>query len=658
MIIDCMKMCNFGVYKGSHSIDFTPISGEQKITLIGGLNGTGKTSLLDALQIGMFGVNVVENRDEVSYHKLLKQKISNGQKKACIEIAFRHVANGEETSYCVQREFTLNTKNEIEEEVCIFEGKKKNDFLSSNWDVQSNIYFPARLKNLFVFDGEKILLYSSKESLRRLTENSLKILFGLDNIEQLEKDLEYYSTQKQKLNTSKDVVIEVEKLEHRIEKVKGQITRLRQEKANIQSSKIDKNHMLLREAEIRYKEAGGTFFDRKEEISRQVDREVEKTEAKEKQLINAAGTELPLVLISELIQRTYDQVANEEQMKYKASKEKITKQRDIQLLKMLSELDVPPSTIESIKERLELEYHTFNTEDTTKKVTVDVQTQNFLENLLNEQLKKSESDARRMIEEMQIQRSKLKFAIEERDSIPEKGTVGQLDREIKTLKRRIEVNIGDYQACQIKIRDLSSLRDALQLERNELLKEQTENNHKNQDVERSLLHVNKAKATLELLRRNLTVESVKEVMDELISCLKIVCHDTLPIEKVQIDQDSFELSVYSLDGKWIDVEQLSAGQRQLVCLAVLLAYKNLSGWMLPIIIDTPLSRLDSAHRENLLYNYLPNVSHQVVILSTDKEIDRNIRENLNDWLARAYTLEFDKVTQSTSIVPGYFGCEE
>ena len=42
---------------------------------------------------------------------------------------------------------------------------------------------------------------------------------------------------------------------------------------------------------------------------------------------------------------------------------------------------------------------------------------------------------------------------------------------------------------------------------------------------------------------------------------------------------------------------------------------------LPVIIDTPLSRLDSNHRTTLVQTYFPNASEQTIILSTDTEID-------------------------------------
>ena len=78
-----------------------------------------------------------------------------------------------------------------------------------------------------------------------------------------------------------------------------------------------------------------------------------------------------------------------------------------------------------------------------------------------------------------------------------------------------------------------------------------------------------------------------------------------------------------------------------------------SGRSLPIIIDTPLGRLDSKHRENLVERYFPNVSHQVLLLSTDEEIDETYYPKLKRHIGRSYTMEYNEDMLSTRISPGY-----
>lgn len=658
MIIDSMKMCNIGVYKGSHCIQLSPESGERKITLIGGVNGAGKTSLMDALQIGIFGSNTTDSRDEQSYKKLIQQKISHGQKEAYIDITFRQVAGGKETTYSVRRKFEIVSENKVEEKVCVFEDKKKNEFLSKNWDVQSNSFFPYRLKNLFMFDGEKISSYSSKRELQKLIENSVKILFGVDNIEQLSKDLDYYSVQKQKSLAGKETVAEVEELEDRIDTVKKEITRLRQEKASIRSNKIDKTSLLLKEVETSYEEAGGVFLDRKADILNRVEREEEKTRDLEKRLVALAAKELPLVLIERLLHRTYEVSDMEERRRYSISKEAINKERDIHLMNLLREEKIPGDQIEKIRGRLATEYEYSESENFVSLTNVDIVTLKVLEHLTKEGLDSTKQEAVQLVEDMRTQRSKLMLAVDEKDCLPEEGVIGKLLDERNKLKVQIETYNTEYKCCENKILELSKTRDAMLVELKELLKENLDLIHQKQDIDRIMVHVRKVKDTLALLRKKVTIDSVNEAMKEMTLSLKALCHNTLPIDSITLDERSFELNVHSLDRTRIDIESLSAGQRQLLCLAVMWAFKNLSGWLLPVIIDTPFSRLDSVHRVNVLRKYLNKVSHQVVILSTDKEVDRDSWEFLKQSLARAYTLKFDNKTQSTSIVPGYFELEE
>ena len=69
--------------------------------------------------------------------------------------------------------------------------------------------------------------------------------------------------------------------------------------------------------------------------------------------------------------------------------------------------------------------------------------------------------------------------------------------------------------------------------------------------------------------------------------------------------------------------------------------------LFPAIIDTPMARLDTAHRRHLVERYFPHASHQVLILSTDTELDRHYYQALQSHIARAYHLDYDEETRAT-----------
>ena len=87
---------------------------------------------------------------------------------------------------------------------------------------------------------------------------------------------------------------------------------------------------------------------------------------------------------------------------------------------------------------------------------------------------------------------------------------------------------------------------------------------------------------------------------------------------------------------------------------MLWALAKTSGRHLPMIVDTPLGRLDREHRDNLMKLYFPHVSHQVIILSTDTEIDDLYVNQLDQFISESYLLEYNHELASTQVLPGYF----
>jgi hypothetical protein len=107
-------------------------------------------------------------------------------------------------------------------------------------------------------------------------------------------------------------------------------------------------------------------------------------------------------------------------------------------------------------------------------------------------------------------------------------------------------------------------------------------------------------------------------------------------------------------GPPLSKERLSEGEKQIFAISVLWGLARASAHPLPAIIDTPMARLDAAHRRHLVERYFPHASHQVLILSTDTEVDRQYYHALEPHIARAYHLNYDEQTRATHGEEGYF----
>ena len=107
------------------------------------------------------------------------------------------------------------------------------------------------------------------------------------------------------------------------------------------------------------------------------------------------------------------------------------------------------------------------------------------------------------------------------------------------------------------------------------------------------------------------------------------------------------------DGLEVEKASLSAGEKQLMVISLLWSLAICSKKRLPVIIDTPLSRLDSAHRSSIISTYFPHASDQTIILSTDEEIDDAYYDLMKENIGDEFTLEYDDASKSTTIKKGY-----
>ena len=123
----------------------------------------------------------------------------------------------------------------------------------------------------------------------------------------------------------------------------------------------------------------------------------------------------------------------------------------------------------------------------------------------------------------------------------------------------------------------------------------------------------------------------------------------------KVNPMTFNVELIDSEGQFINRKSLSAGEKQIYAIAILEALGKTSGRQLPVIIDTPLGRLDSKHRDKLIKHYFPLAGKQVIILSTDTEIDENYFFNyLKNDISHSYQIQFNNKTYSSEIKNGYF----
>ncbi len=127
-----------------------------------------------------------------------------------------------------------------------------------------------------------------------------------------------------------------------------------------------------------------------------------------------------------------------------------------------------------------------------------------------------------------------------------------------------------------------------------------------------------------------------------------------PVRSVDIDPNTWQIILKDDQGRRLERRVFSAGMREMYALALLWALARASGRELPIVIDTPVARLDTTNRRALFEKYLPYAGHQVIVLSTDTEVDVKWAERLSSHVAKQYRLDYDSEIDSNVIRTGYF----
>jgi DNA sulfur modification protein DndD len=126
------------------------------------------------------------------------------------------------------------------------------------------------------------------------------------------------------------------------------------------------------------------------------------------------------------------------------------------------------------------------------------------------------------------------------------------------------------------------------------------------------------------------------------------------VERVVIDPRTFAIQLEDRSGQRISKQQLSEGEKQIFAISVLWGLSRSATRPLPAVVDTPMGRLDAEHRNSIIDRYFPNASHQVIILSTDTEVDKTAYEKLLPNVDHSYQLVYDDEKKCTTVKEGYF----
>jgi len=657
MIINSVDLENFGIYLGKQSVLLTPPSKDKPIILFGGENGRGKTTFLDSLQLGLYGkLANCSNRNKLSYEEYLKQSIHSSvdpKQGASISIDFSCFSNGKEVQHKISRSWSANGKG-IKEYIEVYTDEDFDQHLTDQWLEFFEEFIPSKISNLFFFDGEKIEGYADLDNAAKLLSTAINSLLGLDLISQLSKDLTILERRKQNQtldNFDKGIIT---KLEDDIKLIYKEIEKKSAIEPSINNI-LSKAKLKLSKLEDQFRQEGGEIFLKRKDLEKEKLTIIDQISTTENELITIAKGAAPLLLIHNIIEKIIIQDNRECEASSSTSILNILKSRDQILLKQCSEFKLPKDSIENIRAFLGKDILQRSSQTSGKPyLDLNLDSRSKLNDLNNIELSEASRNIQESLKKYEELKNSLNILERKLAGVPSEESIAALISEIKALSLEIKGCKLEIGIAQGEIESLKRQKDSLESELSKKHRVMLEKQFDNEDNNRFHKQSNNIKSILNSFHKEVLKRHIDRIQSLILDCFNQLAHKETLIRDFKINSSDFSITIKGSNNQIISPDRLSAGERQLLSISMLWGLARASGRPLPSVIDTPLGRLDSAHRHNLIKNYFPNSSHQVFLLSTNEEIDKEHYANLEPWIGHSYYLNFDSAKNATTIENGYF----
>jgi DNA sulfur modification protein DndD len=672
MLFTKLKLVNFGLFRGYHELDLQPrikYGKTRPIILFGGKNGSGKTTILEAVRLCLYGPLSLGLRTKRSdYETFLKDKIHRSSKEvfdkksASVGLEFSYAQAGEKILYYVQRTWNVNGKSVTEDFRLEKNGELVTDLAAQDWQDFVKELIPPALSQFFFFDGEQIMGFAENDVENVQLAESIHSLLGLDLLTRLQSDLRIYLNRELRKKKLNKVNREIGKLEKEKEDTEKRILELRQDRAQLES-KIQSTEARLQRLEDNLKSEGGSYAKRRDTVLSEKVRLESKIESIDEQLRELCAGLLPFSLCPELSLRLKETLIKEQDYQVWEISHEFSKKMGDELEKSMSDKSfwdsIDANLKSDVKKRIASNIHS--------KLSSFAETPEKYKDFIPIH-RISRTDSERLIQWIDEVTSeipgKLKKILQERDKTykalqtaetdlqraPSDDTIEPLVNEMKSLhetlgdlRKEAEIKENEIKALERKLADTEKAIDQHYL------------NLKNESKLSDKLNlINKVQTTLEDYYDKLTKSRMDIFRNKLTECFNTLSRKDDLVRDIKIDPKTYSVTLMNGDKGALNKNELSAGEKQIYAISLLWALAQASGRPLPVIVDTPLGRLDSDHRKNLIDNYFPAVSHQVLILSTDTEIDKRYFDELRQNISHAFNLEYMNGDGATCVREGYF----
>jgi DNA sulfur modification protein DndD len=639
---------NLGPFRERQTLDLS-VSGGRPVILVKALNGSGKTTLLTALQVGLYGHKAISGMRRSEYEQLmlgLQRKDANGN--AVVEIGVVVEIGGSRRNLLVRREWHRKA-DDLSEVLSVFENDSKDLDFSLSWDEFIGSILPAELVQLFLFDGEKIEALANPERLPELLKRATEVFLGIGGIESLGNDLkalERRAALKNK-NTSSEFEAARTSLstwEVQSKELEDTLQTLTQEQAAARNA-AEQAQVILDKYTADAQRRGLAAYEQAAQIRAAVVAKRERAEATRASLADVMSDPvLPVAWLPKLWLRYRDAWDQDQHARHSKLLGQEFKRRDQRVVSSLS-ASVPKAAIEAVRKALAEDLQAYSKARSAGGAAL----QDAAPRVVERQLRDGRQRLRREIDNLQSAQVELDRAEQHIGQIPAEEQIGEILKALQTRSKAASAAEAHLAGITQRIEEVQSHLSHVRVRLN-AAQERLGTEFKDRSLEaKSLDASNRARKTLAIFKDRLLASKAQWLSEMITTEFRNLLRKRNLISKVVVDPKTYR--VFIEDGKHqeLPMDRLSAGERQLLAISVLSALIKERKGRFPVVVDTPLARLDQQHRSALIKRFFATVSHQVVVLSTDQEVDGLAYDALKPVTNAEYSLDFDDVAGRTSV---------
>lgn len=652
--------------------DFPAPDDDRNVILIGGQNGFGKTTLFEAIALGLFGrdgLRLVRRAAAAaddqgraqSFRDFIERALNGralrqGRTRCRVDLTFED-DSGE--PIVIERTWHFTDGGRLRpgeggETLRIVRGLTRkavgpplSDSDPEGWyrDWISRTFLPVSLAGFFLFDGEAASIYAERDMGVQVREG-IEGLLGLTWLRQLAADLRGYANNRRgqvPRGVTTEAIIELEneiaQLEQSIQNAETRLSAIATDLAGAEAERTSLTHEL----------AGygtGTRAQLEDLIKERADQE-KAYEAARTELFRIAEMDLPLALSGRVLRQhvigRLDRERRREQWMAAASDGRERVERVVQLIDADLAIVTPPL---------------LRSQDDAVRIAV----RRALDQLWHPPPDDAAEDFKHSHARGPI-REQVRVRLDQAASVTV-GTVAALLeamarsaaalRKVTAAIQGTETTAPQLEEKRRRITELNSLIRALTEEqaerRNFVTSRQADLDQKRKELARLTGQLDQSARPARLAKR---AEEVASMLGDLISeawpmqadavaaamteAVRAMAHRNDYLNRVEIREDS-QVRLLAPNGRNLQEFDLSAGEKQIFTQSLFAAIAGVSGRVFPLVIDTPLGRLDVEHRLNIL-RHLAERDGQVIMISTNTEVVDKYLDAIRDRVLKTYRIE-------------------